>query len=174
MTWFDYLIIAVIAISALISLWRGFLKEAFSLAVWVLAFWVGWTFFRELAPHLSQWIDTPSVRLGLAFVLLMIVALMVGGLVNFLLIQLVERSGLSGTDRMIGMVFGAARGVLLVAALVLLAGLTPIPQDPWWQASVLAPYFEELALWLRDLLPGDIAEHFRYAATAGITESWWG
>jgi len=174
MTWFDYLIIAVIVISALISLWRGFLKEAFSLAVWVLAFWVGWTFFRELAPHLSQWIETPSVQLGLAFVLLMIVTLMVGGLVNFLLIQLVELSGLSGTDRMIGMLFGAARGVLLVAALVLLAGLTPIPQDPWWQASVLAPYFEELALWLRDLLPGDIAERFRYAATAGITESWWG
>lgn len=174
MTWFDYLIIGVVAVSTLISLWRGFLREAFSLAVWVLAFWVGWNFFRDLAPHLAQWIGTPSVRLGVAFALLMIVTLVVGGLVNYLLIQLVQLSGLSGTDRMIGMVFGAGRGILLVAALVLLAGLTPIPQDPWWQASVLVPYFQELALWLRDLLPGDIADHFRYAATAGITESWWG
>lgn len=174
MTWFDYFIIGVIAISALVSLWRGFLKEAVSLAVWVLAFWVAWTFFRDLAPQLVTWIDTPSVRLGLAFAALFLVTLVVGGLVNYLFIQLVEHTGLSGTDRMIGMVFGLARGVLLVAALVLLAGLTPIPNDPWWQASVLAPYFEELALWLRDLLPGDIAERFRYAVTAGMTESWWG
>lgn len=169
MIWFDYLIIGIIALSAFISLWRGFVKEAFSLAVWVLAFWVGWTFFRELAPHLSQWVETPSIRLGIAFVLLMILALVVGGLVNFLVVQLVQRTGLSGTDRLVGMVFGAARGVLLVSALILLAGLTPMPNDPWWQASVLAPYFQEMALWLRDLLPGDIAEHFQYAATSGIT-----
>ena len=89
MTWFDYLIIAVIAISALISLWRGFLREAFSLAVWVLAFWVAWSFFRDLAPHLAEWIDTPSIRLGLAFAGLMIVTLVVGGLVTFLLAQAV-------------------------------------------------------------------------------------
>lgn len=174
MTWFDYSIIAIIAVSALVSLLRGFVKEAFSLGVWVLAFWVSWTFFRDLAPHFTDWIDTPSVRLGLAFASLMIVTLVVGGLVTYLLGQLVEHSGLSGTDRVIGMVFGAARGVLVVTVLVLLAGLTPLPNDPWWQESVLPPYFEELALWLRDLLPGDIAERFRYAATAGMTESWWG
>jgi membrane protein required for colicin V production len=165
MTWFDYSIIAVIAVSALISLVRGFVKEAFSLAVWVLAFWVSWAFFRDLAPHLASWIETPSVRLGLAFAGLMIVVLVVGGMVTWLLGQLVEHSGLSGSDRLIGMIFGAARGVLLVSVLVLLAGLTPFPEDPWWQESVLPPYFEELALWLRDLLPGDIAERFRYAAT---------
>lgn len=174
MTWFDYLIIAVIAISALISLWRGFLREAFSLAVWVLAFWVAWSFFRDLAPHLAEWIDTPSIRLGLAFAGLMVITLVVGGLVTFLLAQLVEHTGLSGTDRLVGMVFGGARGVLLVAALVLLAGLTPLPDDPWWRSSVLVPYFEELALWLRDLLPSDIAERFRYAATSGMTNAWWG
>lgn len=174
MTWFDHLIIAVIAISALISLWRGFIKEALSLAVWVLAFWVAWSFFRDLAPHLSEWVATPSIRLGLAFVALMIVTLVAGGLVTFLLSQLVEHTGLSGTDRLIGMVFGTARGVLLISALVLLAGLTPLPGDPWWQASVLVPYFQELALWLRDLLPGDIADRFQYAATAGMSMAWWG
>jgi membrane protein required for colicin V production len=174
MTWFDYSIIAVIVVSALISLARGFVKEAMSLGVWVLAFWVSWTFFRDLAPRLSGWIETPSVQLGLAFAILMIVILMVGGLVTFLMGKLVEHTGLSGSDRLIGMVFGAARGVLLVTVLVLLAGLTPFPDDPWWQESVLPPYFEELALWLRDLLPQDIAERFRYAASAGMTESWWG
>jgi membrane protein required for colicin V production len=174
MTWFDYSIIAVIAISALISLLRGFVKEAMSLGVWVLAFWVSFSFFRDLAPRLAGWVDTPSVRLGLAFAILMIVILMVGGLLTFLVGKLVEHTGLSGSDRVIGMVFGAARGVLLVSALVLLAGLTPFPNDPWWQDSVLPPYFEELALWLRDLLPQDIADRFHYAALAGMTVSSWG
>ena len=173
MNWFDYLIIAVISISALISLWRGFLREAFSLGVWVLAFWVSWSYFRDLAPQMVGLVSTPSVRLGLSFALLLIVTLLVGGLISLLLVQLLERSGLSGTDRMIGVLFGAARGVLLVTAVVLLAGLTPIPQDPWWKESVLVPYFQELALWLRDLLPGDIADRFRYAA-AGMTVVWWG
>jgi membrane protein required for colicin V production len=162
MTGVDYAILGVILVSALISLLRGFVREAFSLGVWLLAFWVSWTFFRALAAHLAPWIDTPSVRLGVAFAGLMLISLAIGGLVNFLVIQLVERTGLSGTDRLIGMIFGLARGVLVVAVLVLLAGLTPLPGDPWWQSSQLIPYFEELALWLGELLPEDIAERFDY------------
>ena len=94
----------------------------------------------------------------------MIVTLVIGGLVNYLIIQLVERTGMSGTDRLIGMVFGAARGVLLVAVLVLLAGLTPMPEEGWWLQSSLVGYFEELAFWLRDLLPPEISGRFRYTA----------
>jgi membrane protein required for colicin V production len=74
---------------------------------------------------------------------------------------------MSGTDRFIGMIFGAARGVLLVAVLVLLAGLTALPQESWWEESRMLPYFEELALWLRDLLPEDLAGYFRYASLPG-------
>lgn len=164
MAWVDYVIIGIVVLSALISLLRGFIREAFSLAIWMLAFWISWSFFRELAVQLQPWIETPSVRLGVAFAALMLGSLAVGGLVNYLVIQLVERTGLSGTDRLVGMVFGVARGVLLVTVLVWLAGLTPIPQDPWWRESHLVPYFEELALWLRQLLPEDIAERFQYAA----------
>ena len=69
-----------------------------------------------------------------------------------------------GTDRLIGMVFGAARGVLLVAVLVLLAGLTPMPEEDWWLESGLVGYFQELSYWLRDLLPREFADHFSYTA----------
>ncbi len=162
MSWVDYAMLGVILVSTVISLLRGFVREALSLGIWLLAFWVSWSFFRELALRLTPWIDTPSVRLGVAFAGLMLVSLVIGGLVNFLVIQLVERTGLSGTDRFIGMIFGLARGVLVVAVLVLLAGLTPLPGDPWWQSSALIPYFQELALWLRELLPEDIAERFDY------------
>ena len=164
MAWPDFLIIGIISLSALISLLRGFVREAFSLAVWVLAFWISWSFFRDLATVLQDWVGSPTARLGLAFAALMIITLAIGGLVNYLLIQLVQRTGMSGTDRLIGMVFGAARGVLLVAVLVLLAGLTPLPEEGWWIESSLVAYFEELAFWLRDLLPPEIADRFRYTA----------
>ena len=164
MAWLDILILGIILLSALISLVRGFVREAFSLAVWVLAFWVSWSFFRDLEVPLQAWIESPTVRLGVAFAALMIATLVVGGLVNFLIIQLVERTGMSGSDRLIGMVFGAARGVLLVAVLVLLAGLTPMPEEDWWLESGLVGYFQELSYWLRDLLPPEFADHFRYTA----------
>ena len=164
MVWLDIIIIGIVLLSALISLVRGFVREAFSLAVWVLAFWVSWSFFRDLEVPLQVWIDSPTVRLGIAFAALMIATLTVGGLVNYLIIQLVELTGMSGTDRLIGMVFGAARGVLLVAVLVLLAGLTPLPKEDWWLASNLVGYFQELSYWLRDLLPPEFADHFRYTA----------
>lgn len=166
MVWLDFLILGIIALSALISLIRGFVREAFSLAIWVLAFWISWSFFRDLEVPLREWIGSPTARLGIAFAVLMIATLTVGGLVNYLIIQLVERTGMSGTDRLIGMVFGAARGVLLVAVLVLLAGLTPLPEETWWRQSELVGYFEELAFWLRDLLPPEIAERFRYTSRA--------
>jgi membrane protein required for colicin V production len=161
MIWVDYVIIGIIGLSALISLVRGFMREALSLAAWVLAFWVAWTFFRELAVQLD-WFTVPSVRLGVAFVILFVVTLMLGALVNFLVGQLVEKTGLSGTDRMIGILFGAARGALLVAMLVLLAGLTPFPNDPWWKESQLIVHFQELAVWLKTLLPPDIGEKFNF------------
>jgi membrane protein required for colicin V production len=164
MPWLDYVLIIIIVVSALISLMRGFVREAFSLAIWILAFWISWSFFRELAMQFEAWIDSPTVRLGVAFGLLMLATLMVGGLVNYLLIQLVERTGMTGTDRFVGMIFGAARGVLVVSVLVLLAGLTSFPQESWWNESRMVPYFEELAFWLRDLLPEELAEYFRYAS----------
>ena len=164
MAWLDIVIIVIVLLSAVISLARGFVKEAFSLAIWVLAFWLSWSFFRDLEVPLREWIGSPTARLGIAFALLMIATLTVGGLVNYLIIQLVERTGMSGSDRLIGMVFGAARGILLVAVLVLLAGLTALPRESWWLESTLVGYFEELAFWLRDLLPPELADRFRYTA----------
>ncbi len=160
--WVDFVILGIILVSALISLVRGFVREAFSLAVWILAFWVSWTFFRDLSLRMESFIATPSVRLGVAFAILMVLSLTVGGLANYLIIRLIKSTGLSGSDRFIGMIFGIARGVLVMAILVLLAGLTPLPQDPWWHDSVLIPYFQELALWLKDLLPPEVADKFQF------------
>lgn len=149
MIWVDIVIPGIIAISALFSLMRGFVREALSLAGWVAAFWVALTFAKDFADLLLAGISAPSLRMVVSFTILFVVTLVITALLNRLAGQLVSRTGLSGTDRMIGMIFGIARGVVVVSVLVLLAGLTTLPQDPWWQQSVLIDVFHKLALWLR-------------------------
>ena len=160
MNWVDCAILAVIVLSALISLFRGFMREALSLIGWVAAVWVALTFARFLAPSLSGLISVPSLRLAAAFMLLFVAALVLAAVVNYLVAKLVQKTGLAGSDRMLGIVFGAARGVVIVAVLVLLAELTTVPQDPWWRESMLLKHFEVLAAGIRDVLPTDLAAHF--------------
>ncbi|KAA3626065.1 MAG: CvpA family protein [Proteobacteria bacterium] len=157
MTWVDIAILAIIAISAVVSLLRGFVREALSLASWILAFWISFAFSAALAVHFAAWISVPSLQLAAAFALLFLVTLALGAWFNYLVYKIVQKTGLSGTDRIIGVAFGAARGVLVVVVLVLLAGLTPLPGDPWWDQSRLLGSFEKMAVWVRGYLPADIA-----------------
>lgn len=161
--WIDVVILALIALSAILSLFRGFVKEAVALATWLVALWVAMAFHEDLAAILSQWISTPSAQKITAFAVLFICVLLLGAIINFLASKLVDKTGLTGTDRLLGIVFGVARGGVIVAILVLLAGLTPFPQDPWWQDSQFIGYFEELAMWMRSYLPDDIADNITYA-----------
>jgi membrane protein required for colicin V production len=162
MIWVDILIIAIIAVSAVISLIRGFVQEALSLATWIAAFTLAWLFFRPLAVQLQPLIDVASIRLGVAYGIILMAVLLLGAFVNHFMKTLVESTGLSGTDRLIGIFFGVARGAVVVAILVLLAGLTPFPQDSWWSESRLLPYFQEMAVWMKGYLPADIASNFTY------------
>lgn len=162
MNWVDFVILAIIGVSVLVSLLRGFTREAMSLAGWILASWVAMTFSGKLASLLTSFISVPSARLAVAFAALFLTTLLLAGLVNYLAVQLIKRTGLSGTDRMVGVFFGTARGILIVAVLVLLGGLTPLPQDPWWQESGLMHYFQTIAVWLRSFLPPSVAESIRY------------
>ncbi len=162
MNWADYTILAIVALSLLISLLRGFTKEALSLVGWIVAFWVALTFADNLEALLRPHIEVPSLRLSVAFALLFVITLLLAALVNFMAVQLIRKTGLSGTDRFIGAFFGIARGAVVVLALVILAGLTALPEDPWWHASVLIPYFQEMAVWVRQYLPDELANSIHY------------
>ena len=159
MEYADYVVLAIIAISILVGAIRGFVKEAFSLAVWAAAFLVAFQFSGVLAMQLESHIELPSARTSLAFAGLFILVLLVGGLVTFLVGKLVEKTGLDGTDRLLGGVFGGVRGLAIVLAIILIAGLTPVPQDPWWQQSRTIQSLMPLAEWSAQFLPDYILEH---------------
>ncbi|WP_312976904.1 CvpA family protein [Stutzerimonas nitrititolerans] len=153
-TWVDWAIVAVIVISSLISLKRGFVKEALSLLTWIIAGVVAWMFGGALSHHLAEFISTPSAQVIVACAILFVATLLVGALVNFLIGELVRVTGLSGTDRFLGMVFGAARGGLLIVVLVGLLSLAPVQEDLWWRESALVPHFLLVADWSKNLILG--------------------
>ncbi len=160
--WVDYAILGVLLLSMLVSVLRGFVRECLSLIVWVAAAAVALVFSDAAAAFLTPYVSVPSVRLMLAFAGLFLITLMLGGLVNYLVGTLIEKTGLSGTDRVIGIVFGLLRGIAVVTVLVLLGGLTPLPADPWWSESVLMPRFVDLAKLGVEWMPAPYAEHFSF------------
>lgn len=162
MTWADFVILGIIAISALLALFRGFVREALSLASWLLAIWVSLVFARAVAQWLSQYVQADSLRLAIAYVGLFVLTLVAGIIINHMVAKLVKASGFSGTDRMLGILFGVGRGIAVVTLLVLLAGFTALPRGAWWQQSLLVYQFEPLALWVRDRLPARMARQIHY------------
>lgn len=158
----DLIVLSVIVLSVVISLMRGFVKEALSLTGWLLSLWVAMSFSSGMAELFGSSIKDPTLRLLAAFVSLFILSLIVAAIVNFFASQFVQRAGLSGVDRTIGGVFGFLRGILLVTIIVMLLGLTTLPKESWWDESFFMFRFEVIATWLKDLLPGDIARYFQY------------
>lgn len=161
MNWIDFAFIALILVSGLISLYRGFVREVFSLLTWILAIWVGIRFAGTVAAYLPAALSDQTLRLGIAFAVLFILVLIVGGVAGIVAMRLVRGTGLTGTDRSLGIVFGLLRGVLIVVLLVFLASLTLIPQESWWQESRLVPEFERAVAWILDLLPEGLQERLR-------------
>ncbi len=158
----DYAILGILLISSFISLVRGFVKEALSLVGWVLAFWVSLSFAVPLSKLFESSSDDPTLRLIIAFVVLFVLSLIVSAVINFFASRLVQRTGLTGTDRFLGVIFGFLRGAVLVSVLVLLAGLTTLPKEDWWDDSFLLFRFQAIAMWVRELLPSDVAASFNF------------
>jgi membrane protein required for colicin V production len=159
MNWTDYIIIGVLGLSVLIGLWRGLISEVLALAIWIAAFWVAWTFGPMVAAHFEHTITLPSARIIVGYGLCFVVVLIAGALLRFLIGKLVDGTGLSGTDRLLGMGFGFVRGVLLVTLAVFLIGFTAFTRDPWWKQSVLLPQFQGMAAWLGQRVPDSVRRY---------------
>ena len=162
MSWLDLVILAIILLSALISLVRGFVKESVSLVTWIVAGVLAFRYFAPMGELLEPFVESANIRNIAGGAILFIMTLVVGAIVNFILSQLVSKTGLSGTDRALGVVFGAARGILIVTLVVLLASLTPMPDAGWWQDSASVEYFQQLAEWIRGIIPADAVNQFSF------------
>jgi membrane protein required for colicin V production len=152
MVWIDYAILAVIGISTLISLVRGFVKEAVSLVVWFSAFFIASAFYVNLASLLTG-ISDQLLRNAASIAILFISTLVLGALVNYVIGQLVSKTGLSGTDRVLGLAFGALRGALVVSAMLFfMDAFSSSASSDWWQASRLIPEFKVVVEWFFEYL----------------------
>lgn len=150
--WVDYCIIGIVVISALISLGRGFIKESMSLVIWLLAYIVSSRFYQDLSAYFTK-IDDTTYRNGAAICALFIGTLILGAIANYIISTLVAKTGLSGTDRILGLCFGAVRGTLIVAALLfVLDTFTPMSTTIWWHDSVLIPEFKIIIQWFYETM----------------------
>ncbi len=162
MTVFDYAVLAIVGLSVLLSMMRGFLREVLALAGWVAAFFVARTYTLELAPLLPEAIPSETLRLLAAFVILFLATLLVASLLAIALSEVFKKVGLGWLDRWLGAIFGLARGVIIVGVLVLLAGLTALPQDARWRNAMFSAPLEALVLSSLPWMPQGVAKHIKF------------
>ncbi len=162
MNMIDFGIVLLLAVLLGLGLVWGFVKITIALGTWITASFVSFNFGPNLAASLLNSIESDALRLGAAMGLLFVLTIMMGALVSFLVRQIINKTGLSGLDRVLGMLVGGTLGMLIIIALVFIIGLTDIPQLALWQSSILIERFEILAAWLQGYLPADVAKYFSY------------
>ena len=159
MNWTDGVILAILGLSVLIGLMRGLIAELLSLVVWIAAFWVASVYGPTVGDLFRNAISLPMARLSLGYGICFFGILLLGALVRFATRRLLWSTGLAGIDRLLGVVFGFLRGVLVVTLVVFLVGLTGLTRESWWQQSVFLPQFQGAAAWLGQNIPAGVADH---------------
>jgi len=162
----DWVLLALLGLSALLGALRGFVAEVLSMVVWIAAFWLAFVYGGNAAEALQPQVADPAGRILAAYALVFVVALVVGSVVTWIVGRLVRSVGLGGVDRLAGLLYGALRGIALGCLLVLLLGFTALPREPAWRASPLVPEYQRGAEWIREWLPEAAAKHVDFGAVA--------
>jgi len=158
-SWADWLIVTVISLSILIGMWRGFIREALSLVTWGAAIFFALLYCTALSHILFQQIQTPAMRILAAFATIFFSILIIGTIFSKIISSIVKKSGLSHTDRAIGFIFGALRGILMIILLISFGHLIHLDQSTAWQNSILAPKFSQVVEWLHHQLPNLLSKN---------------
>ncbi len=162
MTAFDYVLLVLLVGSMLISLTRGLVREIISLASWILAFYVAINYSEMFSPWLSGMISGETTRIIIAFVVLFLATRIAMVFLARLVSLVLQASGLTFMDRLLGALFGLARGALIALALVLVCGMTRIPQQPFWQNAMFSPAAESAARAVMPYLPDYFVAYIHY------------
>lgn len=155
----DWIFVAVLVISLMVGAWRGLVYELLSLVNWIAAFVLAQWLAPDVAHYLPLSNATEVVRYGAGFVVVFVVALFAGGLLAFGVRKLVEAVGLRPVDRVLGAAFGLARGTVVLLALAVVAGMTPVVKSPWWQESTGAGVATVALKGLKPVLPEDFGKY---------------
>ena len=158
----DIIILVIIALPALVGLLYGFLNIAFSLLAWTLAIVLSAKFTPVFSPLLENFIQQPLLRMVLAFVGLFVISLVILTGIGFLIVKLLGRTGLTATDRILGLFFGMGLGAVIVQVMVFMAGFTALPGEDWWNRSLIMQPFERVSVWAERYLPDSIARYHSY------------
>ena len=162
MAWLDYAVLGVFAVSLALGAWRGLVREVVAILGWVIAFLAANLLAGPLGPAMPQAIPSPELRVAAAYVSVFAVSLILTSLAGLLLSKVVQAVGLGGIDRVLGAGFGVLRGLLIVLAAAVVAGLTSAPRQAWWRDSVSGPLLAQAAATVKPLLPQTLAERLRY------------
>ncbi len=162
MIWIDYAILSLLALSAFMGLIRGVAAELFALSVWLIAGVVGLFFCKDLSEHLAWFNSALTFKFALAFISLNGLTLLLGAIIAYLLYDVLMLQGFRVISRLLGSLLGVLRGGVITTILVLLAGMTPLPLESWWQESQIVFPFQKLAQWLSNGVPSAVAEHIKY------------
>lgn len=166
---FDYALLLVLCVSMAVGLWRGFVVEVLSLTVWVAAFWLSIGFGARAASLLTG-VESDSARMLLGHLGVFLGVLVLGGLLTWAIGKVIANTGLSATDRILGLGFGLLRGLVLVCVAVLLMGFTPMPQELWWTESRLLPQVQRGAEWMVAFLPPEAADLIDFELPSPMAE----
>ena len=157
----DWIMIVITSLSVLLGVIRGFAKEAMSLITWITAISLSAIYTEKVSLWFSS-ISVVGARLMLAFVLIVLATLIIGGIISHLIGKLISSAKFNLPDRLMGSLFGCARGVLMIAVFVLLAGPTAIAEQSFWKDSHFIPRFIPLTHWLSEKLPSDLLDEFKH------------
>ena len=161
-TWLDIACAGIVVLTTVIAAWRGFVREAIALAGWIAAFWAALALGGAVDQMLAGWVEHPALRAGLALAGVFLVVLFAAGIAAVVVSKLVHMAGLGGLDRVLGTLFGVLKGSVIVLVHALVAGLTPLPQQPLWRESALGVPLARAVLSLRPWLPQVLADRLRY------------
>jgi len=162
MTAFDYTVLAILGLSIIFSVMRGLVKEVLSILAWFVAFYVGRTYTDQMLPLMPADIPSESLRTLAAFLVLFLATLLLATLLAIAISAIFKKIGLGWLNRLLGAVFGAFRGVLVVCILVLLAGMTEMPKDARWKNAMFSAPIEALVVSMLPWLPEGISKHVKY------------
>ncbi|WP_153110819.1 CvpA family protein [Propionivibrio limicola] len=162
MTAFDYVVIAIGVASVALGMWRGVVGEVLALVAWVLAFFAAKWWGDEIAGLFFSGINDPAIRMLVAWAAVFFGVLVLMGLLRLAIRGLLKAVGLGLSDRMLGIVFGAVRAMVIILALVAVGGMTSVPKEKWWSEAYFASPLETAVLAGRPWLPPEVSKQIRF------------